>query len=327
VTYILGLDGGGSKTFVAVVDEKGNLLGKGISGHGNYQNQEVGIDGVLSNYRSAIDMALQEASLSIDDIEFAQFGLAGADREKDFNILRPALKTLGFQAWDLVCDTYEGLRTASRENIGVVLVCGSGTNAAGRNTFGDTKQIGGFGYLFGDTAGGSYLAQEAFRAACRDFERRGLKTTLRKKIADYYKMKDMGEVLDYYYDNDLYQTNLDMCKLLHDAADEGDFVSIDILKYVGRELGIAANSVIYHLGGFNDVDIPIVLVGSVVQKGKNEYLLKELENTIRSENQNFHFVIPKMEPVYGSVLLAMDHLGIQVDREIENKFGSYGGYE
>lgn len=324
MTYVLGLDGGGSKTFAIVVDEYGNLHGKGVGGRGNYQGP--GIEVALDSYREAIEKALGEANLKIDEVDFAQFGLAGADREKDFKILRPAVETLGFRRWDIVCDTYEGLRTGSRENVGVVLVCGSGTNAAGRNPKGETKQIGGFGYLFGDTAGGHHLAQEAFRAACRDFEKRGPKTMLRKMISDYYKMQDMGQVLDYYYDNDLYLTHLDMCKLLHEASEKGDDVANSILQNVGHELGVAANSVIDHLGGFDGVDIPIVLVGSVMQKGRNKYLLKALQETVGEKQEKFHIVIPEMAPAFGAALIGMDHLNISTTDDIEQKFISYGGY-
>lgn len=325
--HVLGLDGGGSKTFAVVVNEQGELLGKGVAGHGNYQNASVGIDGALANYKAAILQALSEADLTIGQIDFAQFGLAGADREKDFRILRPAVASLGFRNWDIVCDTYEGLRTGSRDNVGVVLVCGSGTNAAGRNPAGETKQIGGFGYLFGDTAGGHHLAQEAFRAACRDFERRGPSTLLRQKIASYYGMRDMGEVLDYYYDHELYHTHLDMCKLLHQAADEGDEVSIRILECVGRELGLAANSVIDHLGGFDGMDIPIVLVGSVIQQGRSPFLLRALRDEVQKKHETFHLVIPEMAPAFGAALIGMDRLGIHASQTIEDKFISYGGYQ
>ncbi|WAH36055.1 N-acetylglucosamine kinase [Alicyclobacillus dauci] len=323
--YFLGLDGGGSKTFTVVVDETGHLLGRGHGGPGNYQT--VGIEEALRSYREAIEEALREAGITIHQVTFAEFGLAGADRQKDLNILLPAIETTGFAYWDVVCDTFEGLRTGSRENVGVILVCGSGTNAAGRNLRGDTVQIGGFGYLFGDTAGGHYLAQEAFRAAARAWDRRGPKTSLSEKIPRYHGLGDMGEVLAYYWDNDLYKTSLDMCKLLHEAADEGDEMAIQILRACGEELGVAANAVIDHLAGFEGMEIPIVLVGSVIQKGRNMHLLNALDDEIRTRHDSFRLVVPEMAPVFGAVLLAMDHVGLPVTEDMEHQFVSYGGHE
>ncbi|MCY0876947.1 MAG: hypothetical protein OWT28_11870 [Firmicutes bacterium] len=115
-----------------------------------------------------------------------QYGLAGADREHDFQIIRPALATLPVSHWDVVCDTLEKLRTGCPYNVGVVLVCGSGTNgtnAMGRNRAGRTIKVGGFGYMFGDFAGGHFLATETFRAAIRSMELRDIPFSLPERVA------------------------------------------------------------------------------------------------------------------------------------------------
>ena len=89
---------------------------------------------------------------------------------------------------------------------------------------------------------------------------------------------------------------------------------------------MAASAVIKNLGNFRK-PIPIVLVGSVVQKGRNEHLLNALRKTLEKDHEEIEIVIPDMEPVYGAVMLAMDHLGIEVTEEVHQKFNSYGGYE
>ena len=50
---IMGVDGGGSKTFTVISDEKGNQLGRGIAGGGNYQT--IGIDQAVENITVSID--------------------------------------------------------------------------------------------------------------------------------------------------------------------------------------------------------------------------------------------------------------------------------
>ncbi|MBW7462144.1 ATPase, partial [Paenibacillus sepulcri] len=121
---------GNSKTFTVITDAEGRLIARGLAGCGNHQ--VPGIDTALANIIKSADMALEQAGLRYEDIAFVQYGLAGADRQKDFDILRPCLASLPFLKWDVVCDTYEGLRAGTKDNIGIVLVCGSGTNAAGR---------------------------------------------------------------------------------------------------------------------------------------------------------------------------------------------------
>jgi len=320
----MGVDGGGSKTFTVICDEKGNVLGKGISGCGNYQSN--GIDNAIANINESIENALNMSGLNKSNIDFVQFGLAGADREKDFSILLPALRNLSFSNWDLVCDTMEGLRTGSADNVGVVLVCGTGTNAAGRNKAGKMVQTGGFGYLYGDFAGGGQMARETFRAAVRSWEYRESPSILTKKVPEFFNYRTMEELVNAFLDDDIYSVPNDLTRVLHEAANEGDSVAIKILTSMGNELGLAAKSVIKRLGNL-ECPIPVVLTGSILQKGRNTYLLESLESSIISEYPDINLIIPTMEPVYGALLLAMDQLNIAVTKEMYQRFESYGGYE
>ncbi|CAG9609126.1 N-acetylglucosamine kinase [Pseudoneobacillus rhizosphaerae] len=324
MVYIMGVDGGGSKTYCVICDERGERIGFGLAGCGNYQM--VGINDAYHNIQSSIQSALSDASLKIDDISFVQFGLAGADRPKDFAILNNALEKLGFNRWDLVCDTMEGLRTGSPTNIGVVLICGSGTNSAGRNSDGATAQTGGFGYLYGDWAGGYSMAQETFRTAVRSHEMRESPSLLTQEVPKFFGFNSMGELLQDFLDRDVTSVPADLTQLLHQVADKHDPLAISILEKTGKELGLAAISVIKKLGKF-ETTIPIVLTGSVLQKGKNKSLLDSILTTVKMEISDVELIIPNMEPVYGSVMLAMDHLGLPVTDDIMKKFEEYGGYE
>jgi N-acetylglucosamine kinase-like BadF-type ATPase len=325
--YILAVDGGGSKTYAVVTDEHGNRLGTGMAGSGNHQT--VGMDKAVSHIRIAIHKALASACLDSSEISFCQFGLAGADRERDFAILRPALQALPFSAWDLVCDTMEGLRMGSPGNVGVVLVCGTGTNAAGRTLDGRTVQTGGFGYVFGDASGGSHLALETFRAAIRAWELREEPTMLVDLVAEQLGFRSIQQVFHTYLDDTSRAIPNELTLVLHRAANQGDRVAIRILQEAGRELGLAAISVLRRLGDFGTNPIPVVLVGSVLQKGRNAALLAALRSTVERELRDHdlavEFVIPDLAPVYGAILLGMDHLGIAVTEETMQRLMADGG--
>ncbi|MBS4219791.1 ATPase [Bacillus sp. FJAT-49711] len=327
MSIIMGVDGGGSKTFTVISDENGNLLGKGVSGGGGGNYQTVGIDKAVENITASIEAALKSAELDYKDIDFVQYGLAGADRPKDIAILDSGLKRIPFEKWDLVCDTMEGLRIGSKNYTGVVLVCGTGTNAAGRNRDGKQVQVGGFGYFFGDFAGGGAMAQETFRAAVRSWEQREQPSVLTEMVPKFFGHKDMEELFNHFLDHDIYHAPNNLALILHEAADKGDKLAISLMEKMGNELGLAASAVIKNLGDL-DQPIPIVLTGSIVQKGQNKYLLEALRKTIEADHlKQIELVIPEMEPVYGAVLLGMDHLGITATDDIYEKFNSYGGYE
>ncbi|MDN4073870.1 N-acetylglucosamine kinase [Fictibacillus terranigra] len=313
-TIVMGVDGGGSKTQAVIVDQNGKILGKGHSGCSNYQVN--GITQALTNIREAISHAMKEADITYNGISFVQYGLAGADREKDIRLLETALATLPFPKWNLVCDTMEGLRLGSSSNTGVVLVCGSGTNAAGRNQEGMVVQTGGFGYLYGDGAvGGNALAVEAFRSAIRSWELREIPSILTQRIPHYFGFNSMEEMWNQFLDDGLTKVTGDLAIVLHEAAMDGDQLSIRILKQMGQELGRAASSVIKRLGSL-PAPIPIILTGSVLQKGKNPAVFDSIKKTIENEGYTIELIIPEMQPVFGAVLLARDQLELPTTLDV-----------
>jgi N-acetylglucosamine kinase-like BadF-type ATPase len=324
MTYVMGVDGGGSKTHAVITDAKGNVLGEGRSSGCNHQT--IGIDSAIRNLKAAMDTALSAAQLTYEDMAFVHYALAGADREADFRILREAIdrELPSIRNWEITSDAMAGLRSGTLDNTGVVLINGSGTNAVGRSKDGRYVQIGGFGYLYGDWAGGSQISIETFRYAIRSWEEREIPSILTRKVPEFLGFNSMEQMLDDYLDQQADSVPRELTIVLHEAAEEGDELSIRLLKQVGRELGLAANAVIKRMGHFGiEHALPIVLVGSVFQKGRSAWLLSELQQTVQSVHPHTTFVIPQMEPVYGAVLLAMDGAGLTPGGDIADNFNQY----
>lgn len=323
--YLAGIDGGGSKTFAVVTDEHGHVLGSGIAGCGNHQM--IGAEVAVANLRGALGLALMQAGVTEEQLAFVQFGLAGADRRSDLDRLNPEIaRQLPLRRWDVVCDTMEGLRCGSPDHTGVVLVCGSNTNAAGRNREGRTVQVGGFDTLFGDRAGGYYLAAQAFGRTIRSWEGREPYSVLVEKIPASLGYRDAEEMVDRCLDIDIATAPLELSFVVHEAAAEGDWLSMQLLEDMGRELGLAAAAVIRKLGGFPGETVPVVLTGSILQSGKSPILLDALSREVMAAHPSTEMVIPKMVPVFGAVMLAMDQLGIEVTDIIRKNFEDFGGH-
>lgn len=322
MAHILAVDGGGSKTYAVLLDENGTRLGSGLAGCGNYQVPGVGV--ASSNIRKACEGALRTANLSEEDVDFVQYGLAGADRPKDIQILNEMLGKLPFANWDLVCDTLEGLRLGSEDFSGVVLVCGSGTNAAGRDKQGNVVQIGGFGYLYGDRAGGSDMARETFSLAVRSWESREIQSRLTVLVPEYFGCRSMEELFNDFLDREVTSVPRELTLVLHRAADEGDELAIRYLRHVGDELALAANAVIQRLHGMTEERISVILVGGVLQSGKSPYILERIEKGIGDKGYSIEVKIPTEHPVYGSALLGFDRLRIPVTSQIRSRLHSYG---
>ncbi|MGI6141374.1 MAG: N-acetylglucosamine kinase [Caldicoprobacterales bacterium] len=310
MSYYLGVDGGGSKTIAVVSDSKGQILGRGKSGCGNHQlNPET----ARRSITEAVETALKQAALEKSAITFALFGLAGADREEDFRILIPMISKLGFKKSEIVCDTVIGLRAGTIQPYGIVLVCGSGTNSYGVNRAGENLQVGGFGYVFGDFGGGYSLAEEVFRAVIRSWEGRGAKTKLTDATIRILGFNSVETMFNAFL-NEKRNIPHELSRLLFDVGSD-DEVALSILKKQGTELGLAACAVIKRLCMEQD-SFDVVLVGSILTRTDNQYLISVIEQTVKATAPRCTLRKLTVEPVMGSVLLAMERSGITVEDSV-----------
>lgn len=310
MNYYLGVDGGGSKTLAVVADEKGRIVGRGISGCGNHQ---LGAALAQQSIRQAVDKALARAGLEREDIAYASFGLAGADREADFRILRPMIGAMGFKKHHIVCDTVIAMRAGTKQRDGVVLICGSGTNGYGVNAAGEEVQIGGFGYAFGDFGGGGDLAVEVFRTVVRSWEGREEPTSLTSLTLDELSFVSVEEMFHRFLDEGRRAPHT-LAKLLFQAAPV-DEAARKILERQGLELGKVASAVIHKLGMGNDA-FDVVLAGSVLTRGEGDYVVPYIESQVTAAAPKCRLRILALEPAAGAVLLAMDESGAVPDSTV-----------
>lgn len=313
--YYLGVDAGGSKTYAMIADEEGRVIGVGRGGNGNHQKNREQAEESL---RQAVSESLRTSGLTKDQLEYSWFGLAGADREADFQILRPIISRLGLPRTEISCDTWNALRSGTEKNYGVVLICGSGVNCAGKNPEGAVYQCGGFGYRFGDFGGGYDLSVEVFRSVIRADEGRESKTVLTERLVQLLGYANVLEMREDYLDH-YRELPAQIAELLFQAAEEGDQVASRLLVHQGDELGLAAAATIRQLSMEKDV-FDIVLAGSLLTKGdRSGFIRRVIEQRVKEAAPGAALRILTREPVVGSVVLAMESTGMQVNQEIMDR--------
>ncbi|WP_106769728.1 N-acetylglucosamine kinase [Paenibacillus faecalis] len=314
----LGVDAGGSKTHVVIADERGNVLGKGMAGNGNHQ---IDREKAEKNINIACDAALSEAGLSKQDISFAYFGLAGADREPDYKILRPMIGAMGYPKHEIVCDTMIGMRAGTDRPYGAAIICGNGFNSAARNRAGEELQYGGFGFKYGDGhAGGGGLALLTFRAVIRAWDGRGPETKLTSLVLNHMGYTSVEAL----YEDVLYgkvSTPTSLVKPLLEAAEAGDAVAVSILETEGTEMANAVCTLIRRLG-MSDESFEIVYIGSVLNKGNSAVLTHAIEREVAARAPHAKCVHLTSDPVAGALMSAMESDGLAIDAETERKLKS-----
>src|SRR5215210_4811663 len=129
---VLAVDGGNSKTDVALVAADGQLLAA-VRGP-TVSHQVLGMEAGGNRLERLVRLASERAGLGPenDRPRVGVYCLAGADFPSDVHLLRRELATHGLSADDLVLnDTFAALRAGTENGWGIVLICGQGINGAG----------------------------------------------------------------------------------------------------------------------------------------------------------------------------------------------------
>jgi len=306
--YLLGVDGGNSKTAALLSDLSGNLLGYGLAGPGNYE--AVGLEAAKENIRAAAERAMAQRKISGESVSLACFGLAGADFPEDFEMLRAAMEQLGLARSVIIeNDAIIGMRAGSRRGYGAAVVMGAGAKAVGRAPDGTEVRLPGEGYEFGDWGGGGAVASEILHRVFRAYDGRGAPTMLLEMVLKQLGVADMEELTRKLYRGEFHSAQrLSLAPLAFQAAARGDRVAAEIVQRIGEEAAISAAAVLRRL---NLLDRPaeVVLIGGLF-KGEGPLLMQALRSRLAEEAPLAVPVLLQHEPVVGAVLLAMDQLGL-----------------
>ncbi|MGB9599360.1 MAG: N-acetylglucosamine kinase [Myxococcota bacterium] len=304
--YFLGIDGGGTKTITAISDEKGRIVSIAKSGPSNFQS--FGIENTYRELKNGIENAIKSAKIKIKDIVFAGFGISGADRDKDFDIILSILHDILPETPKiLVNDTTIALRAGTDDGVGLALISGTGTNCIGFNREGKMVRIGGLGPLTGDYGAGSDIALAAYHAAFKYNDGRGKYTILYDMIKKHFRIDDIEDLIELtYYDSMDYHRLNTITPYVFAAAKKNDRIAIQILERCADAISYAALTGLKRLFR-KDEKITVALGGSVFIKQPDSIMVKIIKERIKKRYPKTKFVVLDSEPVIGALLLANDN--------------------
>ena len=178
--YVLGLDGGGTKTECVLMDESRHVVTSSRGGPSN--PMRVGFGGALAAVCEAVRMAIAAAKISNNAVVALCAGLAGTAYPESGRKMRMLLEEEFPGKLVRVCTDMELTLEAIGDGAAIVLIAGTGSAAVGHDAQGHTARVGGHGYLLGDEGSAYHVGQRAVIDALRHFERTGADTPMGKKI-------------------------------------------------------------------------------------------------------------------------------------------------
>lgn len=317
--FVLGIDGGGTKTVCVLMDAKGEVLGRGEAGPSNYQT--IGIqaagDSILRAIRIAAHSSLhaQAAHSKFFDVEGICLGLAGVGRSEDIRVVQDWVKELQLLGEDMpvrlsfnpagvvVCnDCAIALVGGVGEPVGIVTIAGTGAIAYGQNRQGQTKRTSGWGYLLGDEGSGYDIAVRGLRAAVRSDDGRSDATILTERIIQHLGIKNLDDLIEVVYRRGWGVKQIAaLAPIVDEAAVFGDAVANAIIDSAVEELVLSTRVVISAL--FNPEEAFEVVTMGGVWRGAS--LRSRFEATLGAIAPKATVIWPRYEPAYGAALLAL----------------------
>src|SRR5437667_115163 len=165
--YVLGFDGGGTKTECVLMDETGAILARSRSGASNAVN--VGAEASAAALAEAGKEALGSAAKSPFDVACLLAGISGAGEPSVRAEIQAHLKVVFPTATLVVTSDLVLSLAATAEIPSVVVIAGTGSAVLGRTSPLKVARAGGFGPVIGDTGSANDIGRTAVARCFQKF--------------------------------------------------------------------------------------------------------------------------------------------------------------
>jgi N-acetylglucosamine kinase-like BadF-type ATPase len=308
---VLAVDGGNSKTDLALVRGDGTVLalvrGPQSSPH------HLGVDGALDVIETLLEQATAEAGLesSRPVAEVGQLLLAGLDFEdEEAVVLQAATDRRLARVVSVGNDTFAVLRAGTERGWGVAVVCGAGINCVGVAPDGRHARFLALGAITGDWGGGYDVGLAAVSAAARSEDGRGAKTRLERLVPAHFGLSTPRELAEAIYRGRIEQRRVFELAPVVFAAAEDDAVAAGIVDRLATEIATMARTAIERLG-LGREPVEVLLGGGLVRSGNGR--LVDAVAAVLGEGRVVRAT--PVPPIAGAALLGLDRLGAGVEAQ------------
>ena len=306
--YVIGVDGGGTKTVAVLANLNGKVLARAEVGPSNIN--KVGFKHAIDNIVKVLTQVSQEYEK--DKIVFIYLGLAaGLERDKRKKkeikkqlLLIPSLSWVLPKNISIEGDQLIAFRSGTEEKQGIIIIAGTGSIVMGWDKKGKEVIVGGWDYLLGDDGSGFWIGKKALQAVCLSIDGFNSKSLLHPMILKKLKIKTEKDLMQEIYKPEMIKNIASLAPLVETAAKIGDKTAKDILFQASNKLIIRVNLVIKKLNLENKF-FPLVLAGGVF---KSKIILTKVKKDIKIIAPKANFIRLKQEPVIGAMKLALEQI-------------------
>ncbi len=300
--YYLGIDGGGTKTALTLIDHQKKIIHQKKVQTTHYH--QIGFEGLSECLQQAIVCFLQEALINKSDIKYTFIGLPGygevkPDSCKIKQIVAQCLKGMNYHLGN---DVEAGWAGSLACESGINIVAGTGAIAFGKDKNGRTARSSGWGHICGDEGSAYWIAICGIENYTKGKDNRKKKGLIIDIFDKELALKDQFDIIKLIHDDYALDRSkiAALSKLVFYAAQKGDEQALLIFKRAAYEYYLMVKSIVNQLS-FDD-KINISYTGGVFKA--KQFILPYLESYLKENNINAQLVEPKFGPEFGAALYA-----------------------
>ncbi len=315
MAYVLGIDGGGSKTLAAVsgasdlpaigrLGMSGACIFPYIAPKGCNFNA-VSREDARAALAEAVSGALASARVSAGDISSVCAGVAGGASPEVAamisEILGPLLPCASVR---VVGDTVIALESAFPGAAGVVCISGTGSVAFGRNERGEMTRAGGWGRMVSDEGSGHWIGRRAI-SQCLNAMDQGRSSRLITEIMEHWAIVTREQLVARCHSDPIPNFS-ELFPVVLRVANEGDPLATEILDSAALKLARITQIVLRRLWSGRSAQ-RVAITGSVFANA--ERIRHAFANLIRADRPEVQVRLSERQPIEGALQLAWENIG------------------
>ncbi len=305
MNYLIGMDGGGTKTHCILTDLEGKIL---LECTGDASNFLVkGIEPVCESLFNLISEVIQKANLNYSDIAAVLLGTTGAGRRNDAEKLETAFinfclsKGVNINRFHVDSDARIALEGAFSGKPGSILIAGTGSIMFGKDAKGIIHRVGGFGRFLGDEGSGYAIGKKGLTAVSKNYDGRGRDTLITSLVKEKFTIDSSEKLI-----TEIYKNNFDIASaapIVIEAAEKGDYIALKIIDEETDELILHIEAMAKKI---NEPVLKVSFIGGIIST--DNFYSRSIRKKISKQLPNVVIIDPDYPPAMGAILMAKDLL-------------------
>lgn len=296
IKYLLGIDGGGTKTDFLLTDLDETEIKRVILGSSNPVN--IGIE----NTKKILKTGITQICKNINPAEISLFaGLAGGITGNNKTEIGNFLSAFGFGAFDNGSDTENALKIALGDDDGVVVIIGTGIVAFSQKD-GIRRRIGGWGYMIDKGGSGYHFGSDALDCAFKSLDGRGGSELILSLIEKQSGKPLLDAIPDIYKGGAAYIASFAQTVFI--ACEKGDKEAERIIDRNAKEIALIIRT---GCGFLNSKDQKVVLCGGMCRQ---QSILKPF--ILKHSDEDYPLIFSDEPPINGAISLAKSIIGEKI---------------